>query len=70
MTKKRTTNRTSNQQTKHYTYVDCLRDAVPVPTGLNGTTLYQALMVGGSVTLAVTASQVSESGIDSLEHAR
>ena len=55
---------------KRYTYADCLRDAVPTPTGVNGTTLYQVLMVGGTVAFAVTASQVEESGISSLEHDR
>ena len=66
---KRTTNRTTERTTKRYTYVDCLRDAVPVPTGLNGTTLYQVLMVGASAAFMVTASQVERDGASSLAQA-
>lgn len=62
MTMKHTTDRTAR-----YTYADCLRDEVPVPTGVNGTTLYRLLMVGGTVALAITADSIQESGIDFLE---
>ena len=62
MTTKHTT-----KKTNHYTYADCLRDAAPAPTGINGTTLYQLLMVGGTVALVVTAGSIRDSGSDFLK---
>ena len=50
-----------------YTYLDCLCDEAPAPTGTNGTTLYQALSVGGLVVFVVTANGIRNSGIDFLE---
>jgi len=55
---------------KRYTYVDCLRDQVPVPTGDNGTTLFQALMVGGMTAITVTAGGVPSDGVSFLIHER
>ena len=53
-----------------YTYADCLRDVAPTPTGVNGTTLYQLMMVGGSVALIVPANGLRSTGADFLEHGR
>lgn len=53
---------------RRYSYLDCLRDAAPVPTGLNGTTLYHLLMVGGLVTVEVTASGFERAGASFFEH--
>ena len=62
MTMKRKTKRTN-----HYTYADCLRGKAPAPTGVNGTTLYQLLMVGSSVALVMTAGSIRDSGLDFLK---
>ena len=61
------TTKHATERTNRYTYTDCLRDATPVPTGTNGRTLYQLLMVGGSVALMTTATGIQESGTDFLE---
>ena len=53
-----------------YSYFDCLRDQVPVPTGLNGTTLYQLLMVGCMVLFVFTANGALESGASFFAHSR
>ena len=55
------------ERTNHYTYADCLRDAAPTPTSVNGTTLYQLLMVGSSVALVMTAGSIRDSGLDFLK---
>lgn len=57
----------ANRPTRRFTYVDCLRDIAPAPTGINGTTLYSLLMVGGSVTVMVTANGFRSSGAEFLE---
>ena len=53
-----------------YSYRDCLHDAVPVPTGLNGSTLYQLLMVGCMVTFVLSVNGVMESGASFFVHSR
>ena len=65
MTEKRTL-----KNPARYSYSDCLRDIAPAPTGVNGTTLYQLLMVGGTVAFVVTANGVRNSGADFIEHSR
>ena len=60
------TNKHTTKQTARYTYADCLRDVAPTPTGVNGTTLYQLLMVGGMVMFVVTVNGVHNSGTDFL----
>ena len=57
----------TTKRTNRYTYADCLRDSAPAPTSVNGTTLYQLLMVGGTVALMTTANGIQESGADFLE---
>ena len=57
----------ARKQPERYTYIDCLRDVTPVPTGVNGTTLYQTLMVGSMVTVVTTANGVKSSGIGFFE---
>lgn len=54
-----------NEVTKNnqrYTYRDCLKGAVPVPHGQNGSTLFQVLMVGGMVTFMVTINGLRNVG--------
>ena len=58
--------RIAAKRPKRYTYIDCLRDEVPVPTGSNGTTLYQTLMVGGMTAVTFTASGVCNDGVSFL----
>ena len=62
--------RIADRRPKRYTYIDCLRDEVPVPTGSNGTTLYQMLMVGGMTAISVTAGGVSSDGVSFLVYDR
>lgn len=63
-------NKHTLKRVTRYTYEDCLRDLAPVPTGVNGTTLYQLLAVGGLVVFTVTVNGVRNSGTDFLEHSR
>lgn len=49
---------------ERYTYAQCLRGEVPVPTGANGKTLFQVLMVGGMVTFMVTANGLRNTGLE------
>ena len=58
--------RIAAKRPKQYTYIDCLRDEVPVPTGGNGTTFYQTLMVGGMTAVTFTASGVCNDGVSFL----
>lgn len=58
--------RIAARRPRRYTYADCLRDEVPVPTGNNGTTLYQTLMVGGMTAVTFTASGVYSDGVSFL----
>ena len=79
MNKKRTrdTRETPKAQTAkaqtgnvRYSYFDCLRDKVPTPAGVNGTTLYQMLMVGFMVLFVLTVNGVGESGASFFTHSR
>lgn len=58
--------RLAAKRPKHYTYIDCLRDEVPVPTGSSGTTLYQTLMVGGMTAVTFTANGIYHDGVSFL----
>lgn len=58
--------RLAAKRPKHYTYIDCLRDEAPVPTGSNGTTLYQTLMVGGMTAVTFTANGIYNDGVSFL----
>ena len=58
--------RIAAKRPKHYSYIDCLRDEVPEPTGNDGTTLYQTLMVGGMTAVTFTASGVYSDGVSFL----
>lgn len=51
---------------RRYTYVDCLKGAVPVPNTPNGKTLFQILMVGGMVTFMVTINGIRHTGLSFL----
>lgn len=62
------TNKRTTKQPVRYSYADCLCDVAPTPTGVNGTTLYQLLMVGGMVTFVVTVNGVHNSGTNFLAH--
>ena len=62
--------RIAARRPKRYTYLDCMRDEVPVPTGSNGTTLFQALMVGGMTAVTVTVGGVSSDGVSFLVNER
>ena len=62
----RKTRMCARKQPERYTYIDCLRDEAPVPTGVNGTTLYQTLMVGGMTAVTFTASGVYSDGVSFL----
>ena len=53
---------------RRYSYLDCMRDAVPVPAGLNGSTLYHLLLVGGLVAIEVTTSGFEQAGASFFEH--
>ena len=64
------TNKNTLKHVGRYRYLDCLRDEAPTPTGLNGTTLYQVLMVGGMVALVVTVDGMQTSGKSFFEHSR
>ena len=55
--------RIAARRPKRYTYANCLRDEVPVPTKSNGTTLYQTLVVGGMTAIMVTISGVGAEGV-------
>ena len=54
------------EEPKRYTYLDCLRGAAPVPTHVNGATIFQVLMVGGMVTFMVTINGLRNTGLDFL----
>ena len=64
----RKTRMCARKQPERYTYIDCLRDEAPVPTGVNGTTLYQTLMVGSMVTVVTTANGIRDLGIGFFEN--
>ena len=49
-----------------FTYLDCLKGAVPAPGKTNGATLFQVLMVGGMVTFMVTVNGFRNTGFDFL----
>ena len=51
---------------RKFTYRDCLRNTAPVPTNVNGATLFQVLMVGGMVTFMVTINGLRNTGFDFL----
>lgn len=54
------------QEPVRYTYSQCLRGEVPVPTHVNGSTLFQVLMVGGMATFMVTINGLRNTGFDFL----
>ena len=58
----------SRRNKRRYSYLDCLRNAVPVPTGPNGSTLYHLLLVGGLVAIEVTTSGFEQAGASFFEH--
>ena len=68
----RDTRKTPKAQTREarYSYFDCLRDKAQAPTGVNGSTLYQLLMVGCMSLFVLTANGVGESGTSFLVHSR
>ena len=55
-----------NGQPARFTYLDCLKGAVPAPGKTNGATLFQVLMVGGMVTFMVTVNGFRNTGFDFL----
>ena len=48
--------------TSKCTYLDCLAGKAPVPRTVNGSTIFQTLMVGGMVTCMVTFNGIHHSG--------
>ena len=58
--------RIAARRPKRYTYIDCMRDEVPVPEGSNGTAIFQTLMVGGMTAVTVTVGGVSSDGVSFL----
>ena len=53
-----------------YSYVDCLCDKAPTPMEVNGSTLYQLMMVGCMVLFVFTANGVGHSGVSFLAQSR
>jgi hypothetical protein len=49
-----------------YSYLDCLCDKAPAPAEVNGSTLYQLLMVGCMVLFVFTANGVGGHGVSFL----
>lgn len=56
--------KTEEQKTPRYTYLDCLRGIAPGPQGPNGAATFQVLMVGGMVTFMVTINGLRHTGLD------
>ena len=56
----------TTESPKRFTYMDCLRGNVPVPTHVNGATIFQVLMVGGMVTFMVTVNGLRNTGFEFL----
>ena len=56
----------AQREPRRFTYAECLRGEVPVPTRVNGSTLFQVLMVGGMVTFMVTFNGLRNTGFDFL----
>ena len=53
-----------------YSYLDCLCDKALAPSEVNGSTLYQLLMVGCMVLFVSTANGVGHSGVSFLAQSR
>lgn len=48
---------------RRYTYLDCIRGTIPLPRNVNGSTIFQILMVGGMVTFMVTFNGLRNTGL-------